>query len=170
MKHIFVTASALLVLCAATRAASAAGIDTITAYTGSWTSHIVHYKTQYSKPRTEDSHLRNDCWRSAGYFACDQIVEGTSKALIVFTYDPKRNVYHNYAVPTDGSAASSGTLIVQGDTWTFPWQDSDKGKTVYGRVLNIFHGPDTIEFRQEYSFDKAHWIVTARGTERRTSR
>lgn len=164
-----IAVSVVAALCTAAVSARAAGIDTVTAYAGSWTSHIVHYKTLYSKPRTEDSHLRNDCWRSAGYFSCDQIVEGTSKALIVFTFDSKHNVYHNYGVPADGSPASSGTLTIDGDTWTFPWQDTDKGKIVYGRVINIFHGPDTIEFRQEFSFDKIHWTVAARGIEHRTS-
>lgn len=147
----------------------AAGIDTISAYSGSWRSHIVHYKTAYSKARTEDSRLKNDCWRSAGYFACDQFVDGPSKALVVFTYDAPRRVYHTYAVPTDGSPAASGRLVISGNTWTFPWQDQDKGKTVYARVVNIFRNPDTIEFREEFSLDRKHWTLTARGIEHRTS-
>ncbi len=165
------TAIALGFLFAAlpTIAARANGIDTVMAYAGTWQSHIVHYKTAYSKARIEDTHLRNDCWRSAGYFACNQFVNGPSKALVVFTYDATRKMYHTYAVPVDGTPASSGTLFISGDTWTFPWTDHDKGKTVYGRVINIFHGPDTIEFRQEFSYDQAHWTVAARGSEHRVS-
>ncbi|MDQ2866251.1 MAG: hypothetical protein M3R51_08490 [Candidatus Eremiobacteraeota bacterium] len=161
----------LVLLCslATVQQIRAAGIDTITAYAGTWQSHVVHYKTAYSKARTETTHLRNDCWRSAGYFACDQFLEGASKALIVFTYDTAHNVYHTYAVPTDGTPASSGKLLIAGNTWTFPWKDTDKGRTVYGRVVNIFSAPNTIEYRQEYSYDKAHWTVTARGTEHRLS-
>lgn len=157
----------LFAAAAATPTARAAGIDTISAYAGTWQSHIVHYKTAYSKARTEDTHLRNDCWRSAGYYACDQFVDGPSKALIVFTYDAAHDVYHNYAVPTDGSPASSGKLLIVGNTWTFPWQEQDNGKTVYARVVNIFHDANTIEFREEYSLDQKHWTVTGRGIEHR---
>lgn len=147
-----------------------AGINAVTAYAGSWKSHIVHVTTAYSKARVEDTALTNECWRSAGYVACDQIVSGVSSALIVFTYDAKHRLYHSYGVPPDGSPANRGDLIITGTTWTFPWQDTDKGKRVYVRIINQFTDPDTIQFREEYSLDNRRWIVTARGIERRTAR
>ncbi|MDQ2679493.1 MAG: hypothetical protein M3Y21_00495 [Candidatus Eremiobacteraeota bacterium] len=160
---------AVLILAASPQISRAAGIATISAYAGTWHSHIEHYKTAYSKARVEDTNFRNDCWRSAGYFACDQFVNGPSAALIVFTYDPKGDVYHTYTVPTDGSPAGSGKLIIAGNTWTFPWQDEDNGKKVYARVVNVFRDPNTIEFRSEYSLDNTHWIITGRGIEHRVS-
>ncbi len=169
MKNTTILLATMLLLTCAPSVTCAAGIDTISAYAGSWKSHIVHYKTTYSKPRIEDTSLKNDCWRSGGYFACDQFVDGPSAALIVFTYDGKNDIYHTYTVPTDGSPAGSGKLIISGDTWTFPWQDKDNGKTVYERVVNIFHDPNTIEFREEFSLDQSHWTVTARGLEHRTT-
>ncbi|MBC5824423.1 MAG: hypothetical protein GIW99_10860 [Candidatus Eremiobacteraeota bacterium] len=147
--------------------AHASGIDTVGAYAGTWETHIAHFKTTYSKPRSESATLRNVCWRSAGYFACDQFVDGLSKTLIVFTYDKQRNTYHTYAVPTDGSAATSGTLLISGNTWIYPWQDKDGKKTVYLRVVNTFIKADIIRFRQEFSFDKRHWTIASAGTERR---
>jgi hypothetical protein len=63
------------------------GIEKIAAYAGSWSIHIEHLATAYSKASDEHTQLRNDCWRSGGYFACDQYVEGVSKVLIVFTFD-----------------------------------------------------------------------------------
>ena len=164
---ILLTASSPLLLPLPARAG---GLDTIAAYSGSWSSHIVHYKTRYSKPRTENTHLRNECWRNGNYFACDQFVDGPSKALVVFTYDATHHVYHTYGIPADGTPANSGTLLITGDTWTFPWRDRDNGKTVYGRVINVFHGRNTIEYRQEFSFDQKHWTVASRGTEHRVTR
>ncbi len=165
----FFLAVFVVIFAAMTGPTVAAGVGTVTAYAGTWHTHIVYYATAESKARTEDAHLRNDCWQSAGYFACDQFVDGTSKALVVFTYDSASNVYHTYAIPSDGTPASSGQLLISGSRWTFPWQVSDNGKTTYGRVINIFHGADTIEYRQEFSDDGAHWTVTAAGTEHRVS-
>jgi hypothetical protein len=52
--------------------------------------------------------------------------------------------------------------------WTFPWQSDEDGKTTYFHVVNVFMGPDKIEFRQEFSTDNVHWTVMARGAETRT--
>jgi len=73
-------------------------------------------------------------------------------------------------VPTDGSAATSGELLISGDTWVYPWQDKDGAKTVYLRVVNTFVDSDTIRYRQEFSLDKRHWTVASTGIERRLSR
>ncbi len=144
------------------------GIGAIGTYAGTWATHTTHYKTIYSKPRTEAATLRNVCWRSAGYFACDQFVNGFSKALIVFTYDRAHNIYRTYTVPTNGGAAGSGTLMISGNTWIYPWQQRDGTRKVYLRVVNTFLNANTIAYRQEFSYDKAHWTVTSSGTERRT--
>ncbi len=90
------TVAILAVMSLAPLQTQASGINTIAAaYVGTWNTRTVHYKTTYSKPRTETSRLKNVCWNSAGYFACDQFVNGASKALIVFTYDKSRNMYHS---------------------------------------------------------------------------
>jgi len=147
----------------------AAGLSTITAYAGQWKSHLVYYATAFSKAHVDDTSLKNVCWRSAGYYACDQFVNGPSKALIVFTYDAPHDIYHTYGIPTDGTPASSGKLVISGNTWTYPWHYRDHGKTVYGRVVNVFRDPNTIEFRQEFSLDQKHWTLTGRGIEHRIS-
>jgi hypothetical protein len=148
---------------------SGAGIEKIAAYAGTWHSRTVHYKTAYSTARVETASVRNDCWRSAGYYACDQFVNGPSAALIVYTYDAKRDLYHTSAIPPGGSTASSGELKIAGNTWTFPWTDRQKGKIVYARVVNVFRNADTIDFREEFSLDHAHWITTATGVEHRVA-
>lgn len=160
---------ALAMLCLAAIPAQAAGIDAVAAYAGSWDVNITHYQTKYSKPRTEHTALHNDCWKTEGYYACDQIVDGVSRALVVFTYDAKQDVYHSYVIPTDGSDAHKGTLLISGSTWTFPMQDKDGDKTVYVRIVNDWESPSTIRFRQEFSYDQKTWTVAARGIEHKTS-
>ncbi len=117
--------------------------------------------------RTHTKLLRNDCWRSAGYYTCDQFVDGISKAFIVFTYDPVHREYRSYPIPTDGGAAGSGRLLISGDTWTFSWQEPVNGKSTSFRVVNVFVGRDAIAYRQESSTDGVHWIASATGFERR---
>lgn len=148
--------------------AAARGIETIAAYRGTWIVHIVHHKTRFSKARTETSTVRNDCWRSAEYYACHQFADGKSAALIVYLYDATRDVYHTHAIVPGAAPATGGVLKIDGRTWTYPWQDTDdRGKTVYLRIVNTFRDRNTIDFRQEFSTDDTHWTRTADGVEHR---
>lgn len=165
----------ILFLAAMPAFAAAAGVDVVAAgYAGTWKVEIDHLDTPYSKAAHENNTLRNECWKSGGFLACNQYVDGVSKALLVFTYDAVADRYTSYPVPTDGSAAEKGTLLIRGNTWTYPWQvkdatEKDSGMT-YFRVVNVFTKSDTIEFRQEFSKDNEHWTVMARGLERRMAR
>jgi hypothetical protein len=156
---------AALLLALLACAAEPLGIDKILAYQGTWKIETEHFKTRFSDPRKESSTLRNDCWRSAGYFVCDQFVDGDSKALIVFTYDAKDDTYRSYSVPAGGGEGGSGKLLIKGNVWTFPWESKTDGKTIYFRVVNAFTAPGTIEYRQEFSEDQERWTVTAKGLE-----
>jgi hypothetical protein len=145
-----------------------AGIDAIRAYEGAWDVTIEHFDTAHSKAAREHSSLRNDCWRSGGYYACNQYVNGESKVLLVFVYNQTKNEYTSYPIPADGSEAGSGKLQIEGNVWTFPWQTKEGDATTYFHVVNVFLAPDRIEFRQEFSSDNVHWTVMAKGTETRT--
>jgi hypothetical protein len=153
----------------AAAAAPPTGIDVIWAYAGSWKVEIDHLDTPQSKASHEVTNLRNSCWKDGGYVACNQYVDGESKALIVFTYNAKDNTYTSYPIPLDGSGAGSGKLLVDGNTWTFPWQITEAGKTTYYRVVNVFEAPDRIRYRQEFSADKLNWTITAKGLETKLS-
>lgn len=147
----------------------AGGIEAIRAYEGAWDVTIEHLDTAHSKASREHTSLRNDCWNSGGYFACNQYVNGESKVLLVFTYNQEKNEYTSYPIPPDGSEAGSGKLLIEGNVWTFPWQAKEGETITYFHVVNVFTAPDRIEFRQEFSPDKVHWTLMARGTETRTS-
>jgi hypothetical protein len=147
---------------------SGLGIGAIKAYEGTWKFSSVSLDTPYSKAGKDEKVLRNDCWRSASYYVCNQFVDGVSQLLIVYTYDQQRNVYTSYLVPLDGTAASSGTLEINGDTWTYPWEVTENGSKVYVRVVNVFKSPESILYRREFSRDKVNWTVMATGNEVRT--
>lgn len=148
-------------------AAAPQGLDKVMAYAGTWKTEIRHLETPFSKASRESSILKNDCWRSGGFLACDQIVDGDSKALLVFMYDAKGDIYASYPITAGSSDVRPGTLIIKGDAWTFPWDYTQDGKTTHFRVVNTWNSPDSIEFRQEYSADGQHWTLMADGHETR---
>ncbi|MBV8632334.1 MAG: hypothetical protein JOZ83_15505 [Silvibacterium sp.] len=155
----------LLTGCSLQSMAQATGIDVIQAYAGTWKTETEHFDTAYSKAGKESSTLHNDCWKSGEFYACHQIVNGESKALIVFTYDPKTRTYTTYPVTLEGRPAGHGKLVIEGNVWTYPWDDTENGKATHFRVVNTFTAPNRIEFRQEYSTDNQNWTVMAKGVE-----
>ena len=146
------------------------GIDALSAYAGTWKTVIDHVDTAYSKASHEESALRNDCWKSGVYLACRQTVDGSPKILLVFTCKPDGRACLSYQIPPDGGQAGSGKVLLENNTWNFPWTISEDGKTVYFRVVNVWSSPTTIEFRQEYSTDQVHWTAMATGHETQTAK
>src|SRR5579859_2534286 len=165
--NIYPAAAQAVPLAGATAVAPAVGLDAIAAYAGTWQTEVQYQDTAYSK-KSEDKHqLHNECWRSAGYYACDQFVDGASKALLIFMYDPAKG-YTSYPIPAEGTATvHSGRLVIDGKVWTFPWEVENAGKTTYFHVVNTWTSPDSIEFRQEYSEDGKQWKTMAQGHESR---
>jgi hypothetical protein len=155
---------------AQTEAKPATGVEAMRAYAGTWSVETEHYATAQSKAGRERTMLRNDCWISGAYFACNQYVDGDSKVLLVFTYDAAAKVYHSYQIPAGGAEPGHGTMTMDGAVWTFPWQMTEGGVTTYFRVVNVWKGEDRIEYRQEFSTDKAHWTLMAKGNETRISK
>jgi hypothetical protein len=141
------------------------GLDVVMAYAGTWKIQGERFATPHSDPGKEDTTLRNDCWRSGGYFACNQYVNGESKTLVVFTYNDKDKMYTSYQIPQGGDPASSGKLQIVGNIWTFPWQVTRGQVTTYFRVVNVFTGTDHIDYAQEFSLDNLHWTTMAKGSE-----
>lgn len=162
-------AIAVFSVSAAGQKSDAAGVEKVAAYAGTWTVDIQHVETPYSKPGHDHNTLRNECWRTGPYLACNQYVDGESKSLLVFTYDTKADRYTSYPVPADGSEAGKGALLISGNTWTYPWESKDGGRTTYFRVVNTWVKPDEIEFRQEFSTDNVKWTEMAHGMEKRTA-
>jgi hypothetical protein len=141
------------------------GIDAVMAYAGTWKVQGERFATAHSDAGKEDSTLRNECWKNAGYVACDQFVNGESKVLLVFTYSELTKGYTSYPIPQNGEAASAGRLQIVGNVWTFPWEVTQGGTTTYFHVVNVFTGADHIDYAQEFSPDNVHWTTMAKGSE-----
>jgi len=61
-----------------------AGLEKLKVLAGTWKSDGQAYDTEFSKASKDSSTLHNDCWQSGEFYACDQIVDGVSRALIIF--------------------------------------------------------------------------------------
>jgi hypothetical protein len=147
---------------------STGGIDAVMAYAGTWKVNGERFATAHSDAAREDTTLRNDCWKSGSYVACNQYVNGESKVLLVFTYSDLTKMYTSYPIPKDGEAAGAGRLQIVGNVWTFPWEVSQGGVTTYFHVVNVFKDHDHLDYAQEFSPDNVHWTKMAQGTEART--
>lgn len=143
------------------------GIDAIMAYSGTWKIQGERFATAHSDAGKEDTTLRNDCWKSGAYVACNQYVNGDSKVLLVFIYNDKQKMYTSYQIPQTGDPATSGKLQIIGNIWTFPWSVSQGQTTTYFHVVNVFTASDHINYAQEFSVDNVHWTTMAKGLETR---
>lgn len=146
-----------------------AGIDAIMAYAGTWKVQGERFATEHSDAGKENTTLRNDCWKSGGYIACHQFVNGDSKVLLVFTYSDSQKMYTTYQIPSNGDAPGSGRLQIVANIWTFPWTVSQGGTTTYFHVVNVFKGTDHIDYAQEFSTDNVHWTTMAKGSENKVA-
>lgn len=160
-------AAALLALSSANAVAAAppGDVTVFARYAGTWNMELTHTQTPYSKPSNEKMTVRNDCWHSEIFYVCDQIIDGTPKALIVFFYNADEKTFGSFPITARSDVLHPGNVLVDGKTITFPWQINDNGKTVYMRIVNTFSTPDTIDFRQEYSDDGQTWTAMATGVE-----
>jgi hypothetical protein len=154
---------------ALTAETSVDALDRISVYEGAWQMDIEQFDSEFSEAAKSSKTITNKCWRSSKFYTCDQSVDGIDVALLVFSWDITKKQYATYPIPTDGGAASVGELIIDGDNWYYPWDQSKDGVTVHFRVVNHFIGNNTIEYRQEFSRDGKLWALCATGTEHRLS-
>ena len=161
----------ILAALAATAAAPATPADPlapIAVYRGAWKADITQIASPFGKASHSVSTIRNDCWRTKNFYACAQTVDGVQADLVVYTFDKATGVYTTTAVLAGGGPANGGgKLLIEGKTFTYPWDQQQDGATVHMRIVNHFVGRDTIVYRSEYSRDGAAWTVIGTGTEHR---
>ncbi|MGH9520791.1 MAG: hypothetical protein ACRD2D_14120 [Terriglobales bacterium] len=129
-------------------------------YDGTWNA------TGQRDGKPVSNHIVNVCKQLGLYFACQQTVDGKVGSLIVFVPTDTPGQYHTQAVLPQGYATGRGDLDIQGERWTYSSKGADdKGKTVYFRTLNVFHGPDHIHYTLQKSSDGQHWTTDGEGDE-----
>ena len=138
--------------------------DVAKRYGGTWELTLASAKGT-APPRSQT--IRNQCRRDGEFSVCRQVVDGQPAALLVFVPDPKTHGFLTFPILPGAKSAQALKLIIAGNVWTYPWEETDHGVRSYYRVINRFVSADAIEYRRESSNDGLHWTLVETGTERR---
>jgi len=113
--------------------------------------------------------VENRCARTGLFFACEQLVEGKTRALVVFLPDGRTSdglFYHTQTLtPTAATPSPWSALTIDGDRWTYAGPHT--GKAAWRRTINLFSGSDRIRFEIQESKDGNTWTTKTSGDERR---
>jgi len=113
--------------------------------------------------------VENHCARTGLFFACEQVVNGESAAIIVFLPHGRTADGQTYRTQTLTASADAPrpwyTLTIDGEQWTYA--PDTGGKPGRERTLNQFTGPDKIHFDVQNSTDGKTWTTKMSGEERR---
>ena len=120
----------------------------------------------------EGVHLENHCAKTGLFFACEQMVNGKTVALVIFQPTAKLPTggeeYRSTTVtPESGPSGSWNGLTIEGDRWVYTWDDTESGKKTFYRNINTFSGPDKIHFEIQHSDDGKTWKKQKDGDETR---
>ena len=120
----------------------------------------------------EGVHLENHCAKTGLFFACEQMVNGKTVALVIFQPTAKLpsggEEYRSTAVtPESGAPGGWNGLTIEGDRWVYTWDDTEFGKKTLYRNINTFSGPDKIHFEIQNSDDGKTWKKQKEGDETR---
>lgn len=132
-------------------------------YQGTW--QVTRQGTAQGKPDT----LKNQCALVGRYFACQQTVNGTPGALLVFIPTSQPGHYYTQNIMPEGRATGRADLEISGNRWIFSNTWDQGGRTTYYRTTNIFTGKTHIHFEQAESSNNRDWTVKSSGEETRTS-
>lgn len=107
--------------------------------------------------------LVNECARIGKYFGCQQTVNGSVVALVLFIPADEPGHYYNQSILPGGRATGLGDLEIDGDRWTFSMGRLEGGKTMHYRTINTFTGKTKIHFEQQESVDGKEWKTSGSG-------
>jgi hypothetical protein len=131
-------------------------------YEGTWTVVSAHTMAGDGRPDT----LVNHCTEGTAFYTCEQVVNGKSVALVVFTATDDPAKFHSQPVLPDGRAAGRADLTIAPDHWIFLSSAKDgNGKEMFYRTENFFTGRDKIHFEQYESGDNQTWVKRNQGDE-----
>jgi hypothetical protein len=117
-------------------------------------------------------HIENHCAKVGEFFACNQFVNGKNMARVIFLpthpIEDGGYAYHNQALGVEGGGSGSwGRLEIVGDRWVYSSDETDNGKKIYHRTINVFSGSDKIHFDVQRSEDGVNWTTKMSGDEAR---
>ncbi|MBV8552906.1 MAG: hypothetical protein JOY54_16550 [Acidobacteriaceae bacterium] len=133
------------------------------AYAPLWLYNGAWQVTRKDAPKPDQ--LVNQCALIGKYFTCQQTVNGTPSALLIFLPANTAGHYYTQTVKPDGRAAGRADLEISGDKWVYSSTWDAGGRTVYYRTTNIFTGKNRIHFEQAESGNNRDWTVKMTGDE-----
>ena len=95
--------------------AASAAFAPIKVYEGTWSLVAAHTMAGEGKPDTIVNHRTE----GTAFYTCEQVVNGKSLALIVFTATDDPTKFHTQPVLPNGKAVGRGDLTIVGDHWTY---------------------------------------------------
>jgi hypothetical protein len=165
--HVWIVAAAI---CAVPSPATAAPVDAMGRFVGTWESAGTFTDSAYSKAGSVSGSTTCGWSIDHDFLICQQrVVLGKTEqhGIAIYTYDPAAEKYRFYNV----GATQVGSTAIAVDPTTITYTDtySDGGKTVTNRTLNVWDDPDHYHFSTEYSLDGgAHCTTILSGTAHRT--
>jgi len=149
----------------------AAATKKLGVFVGKWKSEGNFFETGYSHVGYVTSDI-NCRWSPQGNFLiCEQQItdkEGQHTQLSIYSYNSKDRNYAISSMAGPGAQPWNGTVIINGNVWTYPGGFEAKGKKVEIRTINDFSTRGVEQFKSEFSDDGgAHWTTMLQGTAHR---
>ncbi len=146
----------------------AAATKKLGVFVGKWKSEGNFFETGYSHVGHVTSDI--DCrWSPQGNFlVCEQQItdkEGQHTQLSIYSYNSKDGNYTISSMADPGRQPWNGTVIINGNVWTYPGSFEAKGNKVEMRTINDFSTSGVEQFKTEFSDDGGgHWTTMLQGT------
>ncbi|MBV9675291.1 MAG: hypothetical protein JO185_03080 [Acidobacteriaceae bacterium] len=108
-------------------------------------------------PNTKPDQLQNQCAPLGKFFTCQQTVNGSVVALLIFISTDQPGRFITQTVLPEGRAAGKGELQISGNRWVFGNSWNQGSKTTRYQTVNIIEDKNHIHFEQQESSDGVHW-------------
>ncbi|HEY6252516.1 MAG TPA: hypothetical protein VI685_21380 [Candidatus Angelobacter sp.] len=142
-------------------------------FVGKWQSQGTRLETAFSHADKITSSL--DCrWSpQQDFLICEQSITdslGQHVQLSIYSYNSKDKNYTISSMAGPGKQPWNGTVIINGNVWTYPGGFESNGKKVEVRTTNDFSVAGTEIFKGEFSEDGgAHWSLMLQGAAHKIS-
>jgi hypothetical protein len=140
-------------------------------FVGRWEGSGTFYATAMSAAGSITS--KTDCTWSpqANYLVCEQAItdeKGTHHQLTVYTASDDARNFTYYTI-TSSAEPFTGTVKIDGHTWTYDNTFEQDGKKTEVRTVNTFTGDDE-NFKTEFSVDAGPWTTMLEGKSHRSKK
>lgn len=146
--------------------------DSLGAYIGHWTSTGTFYETRFSKPHKVTSDLNCDWSPQGNYMVCEQLItEGEEKhtQLTIYTPNPNDSDFPFYTINTPGQKPYTGSLKIDGNTWTYGPAAGTPTQYPLFRTTNVVKDGE-VTYKVEFADEPGHWTLMSDGGSHRISK